>query len=207
MTPQSTVLSAALPLQSRTHRDYSSLFPQDCYLYRRIASAGALFTKLKPSVRKKIKQPPADLLTAALEYSGPRWVKSRGGCHGELIPDGAEVLLEPFGAVPPQVGEIAAYINHAGLEVIHRLCHFDAGGWWGNADTVLAVERTGALIGRVTARRYNGSTNSLRSLPGRARLAWVFHRLYHRSHGRWGNLGRWILRIVQRLKERLYPTK
>jgi hypothetical protein len=53
--------------------------------------------------------------------SGPRWVKSRGRCHGELLPDGAEMLLEPFGETPPRVGEIAAYINPDGLEVVHRL--------------------------------------------------------------------------------------
>ncbi len=162
---------------------------------------------MKTSVLKKIKKPPADLLKATLEYSGSRWVKSRGGCHGELIPDGAEILLEPFGADPPRIGEIAAYLNPDGLEVVHRLCHLDANGWWGNADRVLAMERTGALIGRVTACRYNDSTRRLRPLSGRARLAWLIHRLYHRTHGRWGNLGRGTLWFVQRLKERLYPTK
>ncbi|MCK4594338.1 hypothetical protein KAU45_07535 [bacterium] len=134
-------------------------------------------------------------------------MKSRGECHGELIPDGAEVLLEPFGEAPPKIGEIAAYLNPDGLEVVHRLCHLDTGGWWGNADRVLTMERTGALIGRVTVCRCNGSTRRLRPLPGRARLAWLIHLLYHRTHGRWGNLGRWTLRFVQRLKERLYPTK
>jgi hypothetical protein len=123
------------------------------------------------------------------------------------MPDGAEVLLEPFGNEPPRIGEIAAYINPEGLEVIHRLCRRDVGGWWGNADTVLAMERTGPLIGRVTARRHNGITNGLRPLPGRARLTWFIHRLYLHTHGKFGVLGRGALRIVQRLKLRLYPTK
>src|SRR4030042_5560433 len=58
----------------------------------------------------------AGLVAEALREGGPRWVKSRGRCHGELIPDGAEILLEPFGEAPPRVGEIAAYINPDGLQ-------------------------------------------------------------------------------------------
>jgi hypothetical protein len=134
-------------------------------------------------------------------------VKSRGLCHGELVPDGADILLEPFGETPPRVGEIAAYIDSDGLEVVHRLCHRDAGGWWGNADTVLAMERTGSLIGRVTARRWKGSVRALRPMPARAGLAWLVHRLYRRSHGRGGACGRITLQLVQRLKPKLYSTR
>lgn len=139
--------------------------------------------------------------------SGPRWAKSRGRCHGELIPDGAEILLEPFGETPPRLGEVAAYINPDGLEVVHRLCHRDADGWWGNADAVLAVERTGDLIGRVTARRWNGSVRGVRPLPARAGLAWLVHRLYRRTHGLGGAWGRVTLKLVQRLKPLLYTTR
>lgn len=133
-------------------------------------------------------------------------MKSRGRCHGELIPDGAGILLEPFGEIPPRLGEIAAYLNPDGLEVVHRLCHRDADGWWGNADTVLAMERTGSLIGRVTARRWKGSVRGLRPMPARARLAWLLHRIYHRTHGLGSAWGRVTLQLVQRLKPRLYPT-
>jgi hypothetical protein len=131
-------------------------------------------------------------------------VKSRGRCHGELIPDGAEVLLEPFGASPPRVGEIAAYLNPDGLEVVHRLCHRDPEGWWGNADTVLAMERAGSLVGRVTACRYGGVVRGVRPMPARARTTWLIHRLYHRTHGLGGALGRITLKLVRRLKPRLY---
>jgi len=123
-----------------------------------------------------------------------------------LIPDGVEILLEPFGELPPRVGEIAAYLNPDGLEVVHRLCHRDADGWWGNADTVLAMERTGSLIGRVTARRWKGSIRGVRPMPARARLAWFLHCIYRRTHGLFGAWGRIILQLVQRLKPRLYPT-
>ncbi|OGD78518.1 MAG: hypothetical protein A2Y64_05625 [Candidatus Coatesbacteria bacterium RBG_13_66_14] len=123
-----------------------------------------------------------------------------------MIPDGAEILLEPFGEAPPRVGEIAAYINPDGLEVVHRLCHSDAEGWWGNADTVLAMERAGSLIGRVTARRWKGSVRGVKPMPARAWLAWLVHRLYHRTHGLGGAWGRFALQLVQRLKPRLYPT-
>jgi hypothetical protein len=139
--------------------------------------------------------------------SGPRWVKSRGRCHGELIPEGDELLLEPFGETPPRVGEIAAYINPDGLEVVHRLCHRDTDGWWGNADTVLAMERTGSLIGRVTARRWKGSVRAVRPMPARAGLAWLIHRLYRHSHGLLGAWGRVVLQLVQRLKPLLYHTR
>ncbi|MCX7022628.1 MAG: hypothetical protein NTW26_10235 [bacterium] len=131
---------------------------------------------------------------------------SRGRCHGELIPDGAEILLEPFGKTLPRLGEIAAYINPDGLEVVHRLCHRDAGGWWGNADTVLAMERTGNLIGRVTARRWKGSVRGVKPMPARAGLAWLLHGIYHRTHGFFGAGGRITLQLVQWLKPRLYPT-
>jgi len=124
-----------------------------------------------------------------------------------LIPEGDELLLEPFGETPPRVGEIAAYINPDGLEVVHRLCHRDTDGWWGNADTVLAMERTGSLIGRVTARRWKGSVRAVRPMPARAGLAWLIHRLYRHSHGLLGAWGRVVLQLVQRLKPLLYHTR
>ncbi|HDR06617.1 MAG TPA: hypothetical protein ENN88_03195 [Candidatus Coatesbacteria bacterium] len=151
------------------------------------------------------REPLAGLIAQALESGGPRWVTSRGACHGELLPDGARILLEPFGKRPPQQGEIAAYLSPQGREVVHRLCHSDARGWWGNTDTALAMERTGRLIGRVTACRHDGRVRGVKPLAARAALAWFIHRLYRRTHGRFGAGGRLVFELVRRLKPRLYP--